>query len=63
MREEPLINDIKEMQMQRCEVNVRTIKICKVGSAEAFKKSGLDFARLRKGLLINGKLILEQKNL
>jgi hypothetical protein len=49
--------------MQRIEVGGRTIKICKVVSAEAFRKSGIDFARLRKGLLVNVKLLLEQKNL
>ena len=49
--------------MQKGGVNVRTIKICKVVSAEAFRKSGIDFTRLRKGLLVNGKLLLEQKNL
>lgn len=42
---------------------MKTIKICKVRSVEAFKKSGIDFARLRKGLLIDGRLLLEQKNL
>lgn len=40
----------------------KTVKIQKISSLEAFKKSGLDFSKLRKGVLLDGKMVVVSKN-
>lgn len=40
----------------------KTVKIHKITSAEAFKKSGIDFSKLRKGIVFDGKIFVENKN-
>lgn len=40
----------------------RTVKIHKIASVEAFKNSGIDFSKLRKGVVFDGKTLVLNKN-
>jgi hypothetical protein len=39
----------------------KTVKIQKITSLEAFKKSGLDFSKLRRGVVLDGKMVVVSK--
>jgi hypothetical protein len=40
----------------------KTVKIHKITSIAAFKNSGIDFSKLRKGMIFDGNIFVENKN-
>ena len=40
----------------------KTVKIHKITSIEAFKNSGIDFSKLKRGIVFDGKIFAENKN-
>lgn len=61
MKELQLIATIDPPQTAVTILPAKTVKIQKIGSLEAFKKSGLDFSKLRKAVLLDGKLLVVTK--
>lgn len=39
----------------------KTVKIHKITSIAAFKNSGIDFSKLKKGMILDGKVFVENK--
>jgi hypothetical protein len=62
MKELQLLPTIDSPQAVLTLLPAKTVKIQKITSVEAFKKSGLDFSKLRKGVLLDGKMVVLSKN-
>jgi len=43
-------------------IPAKVVKIQKISSVEAFKKSGIDFWKLKKGIVFDGKILVADKN-
>lgn len=62
MREVPIQHSLKTEDDPVTVLPAKSVKIHKIMSVEAFKRSGIDFSKLKKGMIFDGKIVVANKN-
>jgi len=62
MKEVSIRPMISDRQAQLTVLPAKIVKIQKNSSLEAFKKSGIDFWKLKRAFIFDGKIVLVDKN-